>query len=318
MQKKRLLVIAFLFLFIFAGNIIASTESDFLKLVNTERLSAGKPLLYLNSNLTQAAYLHSKDMGDNSYFSHNSLDGKTFDKRIMNAGYSGYYLLGENIAYHSGSEDALYVFSMWKNSPGHYANMMGDYNEMGLGVYSINGLTYYTQDLGKRPDSMINKNSSTLNQTSSTIPKNISTNSTVPKTNTTIPINSTIPSTNTTLSNSTIPKTNSSVSNWSNSSTVENKTNNTIISPIPVINITKLNLSVTLSKTLTNYYKNYKIYINTNRNSLISYKLNRRLYTICSSCSKVILSLRIPVSSSYNLDIFAKDNSYTVNRSLVL
>jgi len=39
---------------------------------------------------------------------------------------------------------------MWKNSSGHYANMMGDFNEAGLGVYSYNGLAYYTLDLGKR------------------------------------------------------------------------------------------------------------------------------------------------------------------------
>jgi hypothetical protein len=28
--------------------------------------------------------------------------------------------------------------------------MMGDFNEAGLGVYSKNGYTYYTLDLGKR------------------------------------------------------------------------------------------------------------------------------------------------------------------------
>jgi hypothetical protein len=38
---------------------------------------------------------------------------------------------------------------MWKNSTGHYANMMGDFSDAGLGVYSKNGYTYYTLDLGK-------------------------------------------------------------------------------------------------------------------------------------------------------------------------
>jgi VCBS repeat-containing protein len=88
-------------------------------------------------------------MAENNYFSHTSLDGRTFVQRIVAAGYANYLSLAENIAYHSGSANAAQVYSMWKNSAGHYANMMGDFNEAGLGVYSRNGLTYYTLDLGK-------------------------------------------------------------------------------------------------------------------------------------------------------------------------
>ena len=57
--------------------------------------------------------------------------------------------MAENIAYASGSPDAAKVCGMWKNSPGHYANMMGDFTDTGLGVYTKNGVTYYTLDLGK-------------------------------------------------------------------------------------------------------------------------------------------------------------------------
>jgi hypothetical protein len=44
---------------------------------------------------------------------------------------------------------------MWKNSTGHYANMIGDFSEGGLGVYSKNGYTYYTLDMGKSRASVI-------------------------------------------------------------------------------------------------------------------------------------------------------------------
>lgn len=133
-----------------SGQENGSIETAFLTLVNIERTSLGKNPLTTNSALNNAAYLHSKDMGDNNYFSHTSLDGRTPDQRIAAAGYTNYYSLGENIAYAYGTPNATQVFTMWKNSPGHYANMMGDFKDAGLGVYTIRGYTYYTLDLGIR------------------------------------------------------------------------------------------------------------------------------------------------------------------------
>ncbi len=130
------------------GNI----QKEFLTLVNAERISLGKAPLVANSQLENAAYLHSKDMGDNDYFSHTSLDGRTFSQRITAAGYN-YVSAAENIAMAGGSPSASTVYDMWKNSSGHYKNMIGDYAEAGLGVYSVNGKTYYTLDLGKSSSS---------------------------------------------------------------------------------------------------------------------------------------------------------------------
>jgi uncharacterized protein YkwD len=129
---------------------IGNVETDFLVLVNAERASLGKNSLTADSALGNAAYLHSKDMGDKNYFSHTSLDGRTFDQRIAAAGYTNYYSLGENIAYAYGLPSAAQVFAMWRNSPGHYANMIGNFKDAGLGVYTINGYTYYTLDLGSK------------------------------------------------------------------------------------------------------------------------------------------------------------------------
>ena len=132
-----------------------SVESDFMAILNAERATLGKSPLSINSYLTTAAYLHSQDMAEQGYFSHTSLDGRTFDQRIIAAGYTNYSSLAENIAYAYGEPDAARVYSMWKNSTGHYANMMGDFNEAGLGIYSKNGYTYYTLDLGKSNISQI-------------------------------------------------------------------------------------------------------------------------------------------------------------------
>jgi uncharacterized protein YkwD len=130
------------------GNI----QNEFLALVNAERASLGKTPLIANSQLETAAYLHSKDMGDNDYFSHTSLDGREFSQRITAAGYR-YVAAAENIAMASSVPSASKVYDMWKDSPGHYANMIGNYADAGLGVYTINGYTYYTLDLGKTSSS---------------------------------------------------------------------------------------------------------------------------------------------------------------------
>jgi putative cell wall-binding protein len=53
---------------------------------------------------------------------------------------------GENIA--TGFSYTT-VVEAWHQSPAHYANIMGDYNAIGIGYYESNGTTYFTQDFGK-------------------------------------------------------------------------------------------------------------------------------------------------------------------------
>ena len=76
----------------------SSLEDQVLVLVNQRRASgatcggtaypAVAPLT-LNLQLRDAARGHSQDMATNNYFSHTSLDGRTFDQRIRQAGYAG-------------------------------------------------------------------------------------------------------------------------------------------------------------------------------------------------------------------------------------
>jgi len=157
-RHKNKLFASLLFLILLVASVClvsATTEDDFLILINNERVSVGAGPLSINGNLHTAAQLHSQDMIDQDYFSHTSLDGRTYIDRINDAGYSGYTALGENIAYHSGQADAQQVFDMWMGSSGHRANMLNsNFNELGLGVvtgqYTSFTASMYTLDLGRR------------------------------------------------------------------------------------------------------------------------------------------------------------------------
>ena len=106
--------------------------------------------LSMNASLRTAARNHSIDMAANNYFSHTSLDGRTFDQRIFNAGYTGSFPLGENIA--AGQPTPSSVVSAWMASPGHCTNIMtAGFHAVGIGYAFSTSSTYghyWTMDFG--------------------------------------------------------------------------------------------------------------------------------------------------------------------------
>ncbi|WP_076263589.1 CAP domain-containing protein [Intrasporangium flavum] len=116
-------------------------------LVNAQRAKVGCRALRVDVRLQRAAFAHSVDMAKRRYFSHTSLDGRTFVDRIRAQGYTG-RRLGENIA--AGYRTPIAVMSAWMKSPGHRANILDcRYTAIGVGVatggpYGI----YWTQDFG--------------------------------------------------------------------------------------------------------------------------------------------------------------------------
>lgn len=76
-------------------------------------------------------------MNDRDYFSHDASDGSGPGDRLDAAGIdcTGW---AENIAYEYDSsfspEDADSIVQGWIDSPGHERNLVGDYNEQGIGV----------------------------------------------------------------------------------------------------------------------------------------------------------------------------------------
>ncbi|TGJ96513.1 RNA polymerase, partial [Actinotalea fermentans ATCC 43279 = JCM 9966 = DSM 3133] len=101
-----------------------------LALVNTHRATAGCPALRADDQLGRAATLHAQDMVAQGYFSHTSLDGRTFGDRVTAQGYARPG--GENIA--AGQKTAQAVVDAWMASEGHRANILNcDFTTMGLG-----------------------------------------------------------------------------------------------------------------------------------------------------------------------------------------
>lgn len=112
--------------------------------------AATAPLTY-STQLEQAAQGHATDMANKNYFSHTSLDGRTFDQRINATGYP-WRTIGENIA--AGQSTPESVVSGWLASAGHCANIMNpSFKELGVGyAYNANSTyrSYWVQDFGAR------------------------------------------------------------------------------------------------------------------------------------------------------------------------
>ena len=106
-----------------------------------------------NSQLEQAALVHSTDMADNNYFAHASAtNGSTLRDRLVSAGYN-YRSAGENIA--AGYTSVRSVMIGWMGSTtGHCENIMtASHRDIGVSC-KINQAsdykTYWTMELGSR------------------------------------------------------------------------------------------------------------------------------------------------------------------------
>lgn len=104
-----------------AGYCADAEEQAFLDLLNAYRAQNGLAPVRLSPTLTAAAESHSAEMANNGYFDHTMLGGVSVGENLENHGYPD-ATYGENIAAGQGSADG--VFSQWRNSAGHNANML--------------------------------------------------------------------------------------------------------------------------------------------------------------------------------------------------
>ncbi len=88
-------------------------------------------------------------MADQNYFSHVSLDGRSFSRRLTNEGYS-WQAAGENIA--AGQITIAEVMAGWLASEGHCRNIMKPvFAEVAVACVAKSGTTYgtyWTMELG--------------------------------------------------------------------------------------------------------------------------------------------------------------------------
>ncbi|HRF48356.1 MAG TPA: CAP domain-containing protein [Anaerolineales bacterium] len=125
-----------------------------LALTNAERAKVGCPALTINNTLGIVAQAHARDMGDNDFFSHDSLNGDSPFDRMTAAGYR-FSSAAENIA--AGYGTPASVVAGWMGSSGHRANILNcNLTEIGIGYYKmtsdtgdVNYYHYWVQDFGR-------------------------------------------------------------------------------------------------------------------------------------------------------------------------
>lgn len=117
-------------------------QKEMLSYVNAERAKENLAPLALDTSLSNGAYLKSKDMAENNYFSHTSPTyGSPFD--MMKSLGITYRMAGENIAKHFSVKGAHDAFM---NSSGHRANIMkAEYKKVGFGFVQEGSYLYVTQ-----------------------------------------------------------------------------------------------------------------------------------------------------------------------------
>ncbi|HLR66035.1 CAP domain-containing protein [Virgibacillus alimentarius] len=115
-------------------------EQQIFDITNVMRNQYEKDPVDWASGAREVAFLHSKDMADNNYFSHYALNGEGLKERLAEKDID-YRTAGENIA--AQYPDAAAAMEGWLNSEGHREALLNnEYTHLGVGVYRF----YYTQN----------------------------------------------------------------------------------------------------------------------------------------------------------------------------
>lgn len=119
-------------------------------LTNTERQKQGLAPYGFDGTLQDVAQRKSVNMGELNYFSHIAPDGTTTHDWLRADGHS-YRAWGENIFTASWGASGAEIVNAWMNSSGHRANILGDFELLGVGVYQLpDGSVYSTQVFGTK------------------------------------------------------------------------------------------------------------------------------------------------------------------------
>lgn len=113
----------------------AGQENEFLAAINSSRSAAGLAPLSMSGSLQSYARTHSLAMADANGIYHST------GAQLAAAAGSGWTNLGENVG-RGPSVSALH--SAFMGSSGHKANILGDYNYVGVGTTTKDGYIYVT------------------------------------------------------------------------------------------------------------------------------------------------------------------------------
>ena len=122
------------------------TELKLVTLINNYRTSIGLNTLEVINHISYKSEEHNIYMIDNKVVNHDYFQDRTNNLiQLLQAS-----RVGENVAYNYQSAES--AIAAWLNSPGHKANLEGDYTHMGVSVSSdpTTGKKYYTNMFMKK------------------------------------------------------------------------------------------------------------------------------------------------------------------------
>ena len=142
---------------------LSSLERGVLTNINSFRQDHKLASLRFSSKLAAAAREHSAEMAQRGYFSHDSANGTSFDKRISRYySISGkhYWSVGENIFWESPDTSGSSAVREWMTSAPHRQNILTrEWREIGVaaahfdsapGAFGGRSVTIVTADFGVR------------------------------------------------------------------------------------------------------------------------------------------------------------------------
>lgn len=117
--------------------------NEILKYTNSYRKAKGVSNLVLDDKLSVVANIRAIEVAIYDKFAHTRPNGTSFSTVVSELNIK-VKIVGENLA--EGQISSEEVCSDWKASSSHYANMVRpEFNKMGVGVYTYNGITYWVQ-----------------------------------------------------------------------------------------------------------------------------------------------------------------------------
>ncbi len=169
-MTQKLLPYIFILIPIITFSQLTESETEKLRLelstrINNLRISKGvKPLIF-NDTLKKAAEFHSEYMADNDVLTHDEKPTKysTPEKRVHAFDGKNFEYIGENVLFSTVQSFPLKkkdiptlaeeMFTNWKNSPGHYANMTNPeyvYGDLGFKANMKKSVVFATHVFGKK------------------------------------------------------------------------------------------------------------------------------------------------------------------------
>ena len=139
------------------GNMVARAQAptayDLINGVNELRANNGLPPFEINSILMSIAQSHSDYQASIGSWTHTGPDGSRPVDRAMAAGYGGgqHIIVSENVAVvYEGQNYGIsnIIYDMWSDALHWNTMVKPDYTHAGAGVTTVNGVSYYTLDVG--------------------------------------------------------------------------------------------------------------------------------------------------------------------------